>query len=127
MRVAIDTNRYVDFARGDPDAVEQVRRASRLYVPFVVLAELRAGFLCGSRAEANEAVLTRFLNGPRVEVLHPDEDTTHHYARLFRQLRVRGTPIPTNDLWTGALAVQHGLHLFARDRHFDHLPQIPRV
>jgi tRNA(fMet)-specific endonuclease VapC len=56
-----------------------------------------------------------------------DEDSTHHYARLFRQLRRQGTPIPTNDLWIAALVVQHQLHLFARDAHFDHLPQIPRL
>ncbi|HEV7733961.1 MAG TPA: type II toxin-antitoxin system VapC family toxin [Candidatus Binatia bacterium] len=127
MKVAIDTNRYVDFARADPDVVERLRRLPRIYVPFVVLAELRAGFLCGSRAERNEASLTRFLATPRVEVLQPDEQTSHQYARLFRQLRAQGTPIPTNDLWTAALAIQHGLHLFARDRHFDHLPQIPRL
>jgi tRNA(fMet)-specific endonuclease VapC len=127
MKMAIDTNRYVDFARGDAEVVECMRRAHRVYVSFVVLAELRAGFLCGSKPERNEANLTRFLGSIRVEVLYPDEQTTHQYARLFRQLRTQGTPIPTNDLWTGALAVQHGLHLFARDRHFDHLPQIPRV
>lgn len=127
MKLAIDTNRYVDFARGDAEVVERMRHAQRVYVPFVVLAELRAGFLCGSRAQRNEANLTRFLDSPRVEVLYPDDQTTHQYARLFRQLRTQGTPIPANDLWTGALAVQHALHLFARDRHFDHLPQIPRV
>lgn len=127
MNVAIDTNRYVDFARGEPAVVERLRRVLRIHVPFVVIAELRAGFLCGTRAERNEANLTRFLTSPRVHVLQPDEQTTHHYARLFRQLRTQGTPIPTNDLWTAALVVQHGLHLFARDRHFDHLPQIPRA
>ena len=127
MRIAIDTNRYVDFARGDAEAAERIRHAQRILVPFVVLAELRAGFLSGTRAARNEANLTRFLDSARVEVLYPDDQSTHQYARLFRQLRAQGTPIPTNDLWTGALAVQHGLHLFARDRHFDHLPQIPRV
>jgi len=58
MRMAIDTNRYVDFARGDAEAVDRIRRARRVYVPFVVVAELRAGFLCGSRPERNEANLT---------------------------------------------------------------------
>ena len=107
--------------------MDRIQRAARVYLPFVVIAELRAGFLCGSRSERNEANLTRFLSGPRVDVLFPDDETTHHYARLFRQLRAQATPVPTNDLWAAALAVQHGLHLFARDRHFDHLPQIPRV
>jgi len=127
LRLLIDTNRYTDFARGEREAVDRLQRAARIFVPFVAVGELRAGFLCGSRPLRNEANLTRFLSTPRVEVLYANDETTHHYARIFRQLRTQGTPIPTNDLWTAALAVQHGLHLFARDRHFDHLPQIPRV
>lgn len=85
------------------------------------------GLLAGSKVPDNEANLVRFLNSPRVDVLLPDEETTHHYARLFRQLRRQGAPIPTNDIWIAALVVQHQLYLFARDGHFDHLPQIPRV
>jgi tRNA(fMet)-specific endonuclease VapC len=96
-------------------------------VPLIVLGELRAGFLAGSRGTENEAGLARFLNSPRVDVLLADEDTTHHYARLFHQLHRQGTPIPTNDVWIAALVVQHQLYLFARDAHFDHLPQIPRL
>jgi len=126
MRLAIDTNRYVDFARGREDAVGVLRRAERIFLPFVVLAELRAGFLCGSRSAENERNLTRFLNSSRVSVLFPDESTTLAYARLFRQLRSQGTPIPVNDLWIAALVVQHDLYLYAHDRHFDHFPQIPR-
>jgi len=52
---------------------------------------------------------------------------TNRYASLYRQLRRQGTPIPTNDLWIAALVVQHGLALYARDRHFDELPQLDRV
>jgi tRNA(fMet)-specific endonuclease VapC len=96
-------------------------------VPLIVLGELRAGFLAGSRGTENEAGLARFLNSPRVDVLLADGDTGHHYARLFHQLRRQGTPIPTNDIWIAALVAQHQLYLFARDAHFDHLPQIPRL
>ena len=127
MRILVDTNRYVDFARGRPEVVERFRRADEIFVPFVVLGELRAGFAGGSRTNENEANLVRFLDSRRVDALFADEETTHHYARLFRQLRRQGTPIPTNDLWIAALVVQHQLHLFARDAHFDHLPQIPRL
>ena len=127
MRIAIDTNRYVDFARGVPEAVERLQRADEIFVPFVVLGELRAGFAGGTRSRENEANLVRFLNGRRVDVVFADEETTNHYGRLFHQLRRQGTPIPTNDLWIAALVVQHELHLFARDAHFDHLPQIPRL
>jgi tRNA(fMet)-specific endonuclease VapC len=127
MRIAIDTNRYTDFARGEVEAVDRLSKVDRICIPIVVLGELRAGFLCGSRSERNEKNLARFLNSPRVEVLDIDEETTHHYARLFRQLRAQGTPIPTNDLWIAALVVQHALYLYDRDGHFDALPQIPRL
>jgi tRNA(fMet)-specific endonuclease VapC len=127
MEIAIDTNRYVDFARGLADAVRRFRAADRILVPLIVLGELRAGFLGGSRAPENEANLVRFLNSPRVDVLLPDEDTTQYYGQLFHQLRRQGTPIPTNDIWIAALVAQHQLHLCARDAHFDHLPQIPRL
>jgi tRNA(fMet)-specific endonuclease VapC len=127
MRLALDTNRYVDFCRGDSQAVERIREAERIYLPFVTLAELRAGFLCGTKVRHNERVLTRFLNSPRVRTLYADEQTTHHYARLFLQLREQATPIPTNDIWIAALSIQHDLPLFARDSHFDHLPQLVRL
>ena len=127
MRLALDTNRYVDFCRGEAIAVQRVREAERIYLPFVTLAELRAGFLCGTKSRQNERVLTRFLNSPRVRTLYADDQTTHHYARMFQQLRDQATPIPTNDIWIAALVVQHDLALFARDRHFDHLPQLERA
>ena len=123
MRFILDTNRYVDFCRADAEVVRQVREAERIFLPFV----LRAGFLCGARARHNEGILTRFLNSPRVRVLYPDEQTTHHYARLFQQLRQQGTPIPTNDLWIAALAIQHDLPLYARDQHFGRIPQLVRL
>jgi len=125
MRIAIDTNRYRDFCAAVPEAVERVAQAEEIHIPFVTLAELRAGFLCGTATCQNEKVLIRFLNSPRVRVLFPNEDTTHHYARLFAQLRTQGTPIPTNDLWIAALALQHDLALYSRDEHFTHLPQLP--
>jgi len=60
-------------------------------------------------------------------VLYADEQTTHHYAAVYRQLRKQGTPIPTNDMWIAALVLQHSLLLFARETHFDVLPQLTRV
>jgi predicted nucleic acid-binding protein len=62
-----------------------------------------------------------------VHTLFADDQTTHHYASVFRQLRKQGTPIPTNDMWLAALVLQHNLALHARDKHFDHLGQLVRV
>ena len=127
MRVALDTNRYVDFCKGEPRAVQVIQEPEELILPFIVVAELRAGFLCGTQAQQNEQLLSRFLNSPRVTLLFPDEHTLQQYAFLFQQLRGAGTPIPTNDLWIAALVCQHHLVLFDRDKHFDALPQIPRI
>jgi len=127
LRIAIDANRYVDYARGVPDAVMTLQRASEVYLPFVVLGELRAGFLGGSQKDANEANLIRFLGREAVYSLHTDDDTAHHYARIYQQLRRQGTPIPSNDIWIASLTVQHNLALYSRDAHFDRLPQLARV
>ncbi len=127
MRIAVDTNCYRDFCAGEIEAGEVFAAARAIFLPFVVVAELRAGFQCGKLSRKNEAVLLRFLSRSRVNVLFADEQTTHHYARIFFQLRSQGTPIPTHDMWIAALAVQHDLLLHSRDRHFDHLPQLPRI
>ena len=127
MRIAIDTNRYVDLCKGLDETVALLEEAESVLLPFVVLAELRAGFAHGRRQADNERTLRRFLQKDGVAVMFADDQTTHHYASVFRQLRAQGTPIPTNDMWLAALVLQHNLALHARDRHFDHLPQLVRV
>lgn len=127
MRVALDTNRYSDLSRGDELVVDLVATADEVWLPFVVLGELRAGFAAGTQGPRNEAVLRRFLLKPGVGIVYADEQTTHHYANVYRQLRSQGTPIPTNDMWIAALVLQHSLALCARDAHFDALPQLMRV
>ena len=127
MRLALDTNRYVDLCKGVESTVRLVSSAEAVFLPFVVVAELRAGFAFGKRIAENERVLRRFLLKEGVAVLYADDQTTHHYASAYRQLRHQGTPIPTNDLWIAALVLQHNLRLHDRDRHFEHLPQVIRV
>lgn len=127
MNVLLDTNFYCAFCKGDKQAVHIIQQARKIFLPFAVLAELRAGFLCGTKARKNERSLTLFLNSARVKVIYPDENTTHQFAVVFAQLRLLGKPIPTNDIWIAALAVQHDLILCSRDKHFDLLPQLVRV
>lgn len=127
MKLALDTNRYIDFVRGIAEVVRRVNEAEAVCVPFATLAEIRLGFEHGHHARDNERVLAEFLQRPGVSCLFPDQQTTRHYAAIYGELRRKGTPIPTNDVWIAALVVQHGLTLYARDKHFDHLPQLPRL
>jgi predicted nucleic acid-binding protein len=124
VRFVLDTNRLTDFLRGVADAVDKVQLAERIFVPVIVLGEMRGGFLVGRSAAANEARLMQFLDSRRVAVLAVDGPTSFHYARIFAGLRKRGTPIPQNDLWIAALAAQHALPLYSRDAHFRHLPEL---
>ena len=127
MKMLLDTNRYRDYAEGNPEVLERMRHCEKVYLSYISLAELRAGFLCGSRTAENERHLHLFLAKASVETLFADDQTTHHFSRLYRQLRQQGTPIPSHDLWIASLVIQHNLPLYSRDAHFDHLPQLPRV
>jgi predicted nucleic acid-binding protein len=89
-----------------------------------VLGELRAGFLKGTRLAANIAELAQFLASPRVLVAAVDEDTAERYAAIFDSLRRAGSPIPTNDVWIAASAMQHGSVLLTTDPHFRAITQI---
>ncbi len=127
MRLVLDTNAYRLVMEADVDAVAHVRAAEVVMLPVPVLAELRYGFLNGSKGQRNEAVLTRFLDQARVGILSCDDVTASEFARLKLQLKRQGTPIPLNDIWIAALTLQHRGTLFTRDKEFDRLPQVPRV
>ncbi len=127
MRLALDTNCYTEMCKGDEDVVELVEFAETVVLPFVVVAELRAGFAVGARTRQNERVLQRFLSKPGVDVVFASDATTQQYAQVYAQLRTQGTPIPTNDIWIAAIVLEHQLVLCTRDEHFDHLPQVRRV
>jgi predicted nucleic acid-binding protein len=103
-----------------------LEQASEVWLPFVALAEIKAGFLGGGRSSGNEALLNAFLRLPAVAVLYADGETADVYARLFLQFRRSGTPVPANDLWIASLAAQHQLVLLSRDDRFDKLPQVTR-
>jgi tRNA(fMet)-specific endonuclease VapC len=123
-RLLLDTSAYAAFMRGDGEVVHALREADEIYLNAIVLGEMLAGFMGGERHEKNEKELTRFLESPRVNLIDVDEATAERYAVIFTTLREAGTPIPTNDLWIAASAMQYGLRLLTLDSHFTRVPQI---
>jgi len=81
----------------------------------------KTGFRAGGKEEVNRRELNLFLESPRVQVLSMDEDTAEYYAKVFGDLKKKGRPIPTNDMWVAASAMQHGLWLASKDEHFQHV------
>ncbi|MFH0787155.1 MAG: type II toxin-antitoxin system VapC family toxin [Pseudomonadota bacterium] len=118
-RILIDTNIYVAFKRNVKEIIEVLRTVDYIGMNTVVLGELYAGFKGGVKEEKNKEELDKFLDSPRVEVLPVDEATSEVYAHIFWNLRKKGQPIPTNDIWIAASAFQHNLALFTLDDHYN--------
>jgi len=126
MTVVLDTNAYSDW-RKDGRWNEIISTADRVLVPAVVLGELRAEFLRGQPGAENERKLVRYVSHPAVEVVPVVEASSRGYAQFKHQLRLAGKPIPENDVWIAALAVEHAALLLTSDAHFEHLPQVARA
>jgi predicted nucleic acid-binding protein len=124
VRVALDTNRLTDLFQGDAALAEWLGICDEVWIPLVVLGEIKAGFYGGTRLSRNETLLQRLLAKPNVGVLLPGRETVEHYARLFVQLKRAGGPVPDNDLWIAALALEHNLLLITRDKHFQRIYQL---
>jgi tRNA(fMet)-specific endonuclease VapC len=87
----------------------------------VVAGELLYGFRNGSRYEANVRVLAEFLEDPNVRVLTVTWDTADLFGRISADLRKKGRPIPTNDIWIAAHAQESGADLISSDPHFGYI------
>lgn len=121
----LDTNALSAFVDGEPDVGEVLRRQPRAALPVIVLGEFRYG-IAGSRHRAKyEAWLASHL--ARFDVLAITAETAVAYAGLRVALKQAGRPIPANDAWIAALALQHRLPVLSRDEHFDAVPDLERV
>ena len=126
MKILLDTNAYSDWRRHG-QWNQAISTAGEVLMPAVVLGELRYGFQGASKAVENETKLAQFLRHPAVRVVSVGESASRCYAHLKHFLRMQGCPIPENDIWIAALALEHAVPLLTSDAHFDHLPQVVRV
>lgn len=119
--IALDTNAYAAFKRGDEQIVAVIQHAPSIIVCVTVLGELLGGFAAGQRESANRSELSLFINTPRVKVVSSTAATADLYALVYAALRRKGQPIPTNDLWIAASSLEHGAALLTRDAHFKNI------
>lgn len=123
-RYCLDTSAYSHFMRGDPAAMERIDAAEWLGVPAIVLGELWIGFLRGGRTRENERELDEFLANPVVEQLPVDHAVARLFGEIVEQLRVAGTPLPTNDIWIAATAARAGATVLTYDDHFELISRV---
>ena len=118
MTILLDTNAYSALLRGHDEVADRVRRAERIVFSTVVAGELLLGFRLGTRLKKNMAELDAFLENPYVSLVPVTLTTADRFARIAAALRVKGRPIPTNDIWIAAHAMEAGAELLSFDAHF---------
>ena len=120
----LDTNALSAFVDGDAGAGAALRAEARAAVPVIVLGEFRYGIAQSRHRSSYEAWLDSNLI--HFDILSVTEETAIAYASLRVALKRSGRPIPANDAWIAALALQHGLPILSRDEHFDVVPGLER-
>ena len=125
--IIIDTNSYAAFKDGNPEAIEIIRRVPSIGINPVEMGELLSGFALGNREEKNREELELFLSSRKVKFFDIDKKTSEYYSAFFKELRKKGKPIPTNDLWIAATAKQHGLSVFSYDTHFEYIADLKTI
>ena len=121
-RVLIDTNIYIEFLRGNKDFINIFNSADMIAFSVVSVGELLAGFKAAKDEQKYLKELDEFLYSPRLFLYDIDAETSEFYAKIFNELKASGNPIPTNDIWIAALALQHGIKLLTMDNHFKKVP-----
>jgi tRNA(fMet)-specific endonuclease VapC len=121
----VDTNALSAFIDGDPGVGDILRSQHRVAIPVIVLGEFRYGIAGSRHRKTYEEWLAANLR--HFDLLAITPETTFPYASLRVVLKKSGRPIPANDAWIAALALQHKMPLLSRDEHFDSLPEVRRI
>lgn len=123
-QLLLDTSAYSNYSLGVESVHDVVSEAKAVYLSPIVIGELEAGFRGGSRTADNQRLLSRFLDKPEVGVCAVTRTTAECYAAILDHFKRVGRPIPSNDIWIAASAMEHGLVVVTFDAHFRDIPQV---
>ena len=124
MKVLLDTNALSALWNGDERVLDALGQAECVFMSIIVLGELFAGFRGGTRMKENRARLAGFLAKPTVHTLELSTETAEVYGQIKDALKKAGTPIPINDVWLSAQAIETGSVLITFDNHFGNVAGI---
>ena len=123
-RLVIDTNAYAQLLKGSEEVLNVLANADEVYMSVIVLGELFTGFRGGIKYDENVKILNDFLNDPVVKVLDIREENSEIFGRVKHELKIKGTPIPINDIWIAAQCIEMSAVLISYDLHFKLIPQV---
>ena len=125
-RVLLDTNAYTHLLAGNDSVLDAISEADQVYLSVFVMGELLAGFRGGNKFVENRNILKIFIQKPTVALLNATEETADIFGQIKTELRQAGTPIPINDIWIAAHAIETGAVLISYDHHFSKIPGLRR-
>ncbi len=125
--VVLDTNVLIDLFHNPDTFNETLNTYDTVILPAIVVGEFRAGLSDTNKDRAIGKLLTDYLKNPAVKVAPLTAKTTLYYASVHRALKTKGTPIPQNDIWIAATALENGAPLLTYDTHFSAIPMLQRV
>ena len=125
-RILLDPNAYTAFLTGNERVLNALAEAETTFFSAIVIGELYAGFCGGNRLKENKALLARFLQKSNVRVLDVTAETGEVFGQIKNELQKAGTPIPLNDIWLAAQAMETGSVIVSFDAHFDQVSGLRR-
>ena len=123
-KILLDTNAYARLVAGEEQILDIICAADKVYMSIFVLGELYSGFRGGNRMRENNEILLRFLRKASVETIGGTSETAEIFGELKDSLRKAGTPVPINDIWIAAHAIEFGAVIVSYDKHFSKIPQV---
>ena len=118
-RYLLDTSFLVDALHDGMRLPAAIEKSETVYLSEIAVGEYKAGLDDTRRGRRNREALEAFLHLPNIVEVTITSATTDLYAKVFRSLHAAGRPIPVNDIWLAAQALEHGAVLVSRDRHFE--------
>ena len=125
-KIILDTNAYTRLLTGEEDVLDVIGTAETVYMSIFVLGELYAGFAGGIKERGNRDTLNRFLLKPSVKILNATSETAEVFGVLKQDLKKAGTPLPINDVWIAAHALETGSTIITYDGHFKKIAGLRR-
>jgi tRNA(fMet)-specific endonuclease VapC len=121
-RYLLDTNIIIALFADDTEIKDQLGQADQVFIPSIVIGELYYGAHRSGHVKQNLARIDEFAFNN--VVLGCDTETARRYGEIKHALQVKGRPIPENDIWIAAIALQHNLMLVSRDAHLGEIESL---
>jgi tRNA(fMet)-specific endonuclease VapC len=121
-RYSLDTNIIIALFADEALVKQNLALADAVFISSIVIGELFYGARKSGRITANLSRIDEFTSSNTI--LNCDTETARRYGEVKNRLRIKGRPLPENDIWIAALALQYDLTLITRDAHFQEIEDL---